>query len=132
MEHVSHFNQRMTIHSKNKGLICKVFPLSLDPTAMRWFNRLEKGLIGSFEELTRAFVARFMTCSRVLRPLDYLLSMAMKEGESLKTYSDRYWELLNEVNGDFKDAAVRTFKVGLPVNLNLWKSLTMKPSWDMH
>lgn len=132
MEHVSHFNQRMTIHFKNKGLICKVFPLSLGATAMRWFNRLEKGLIGSFEELTRAFVARFMTCSRVLRPLDYLLSMAMKEGESLKTYSDRYWELLNEVNGDFKDAAVRTFKVGLPVNLNLWKSLTMKPSWDMH
>ena len=122
----------MTIHFKNKGLICKVFPLSLGATAMRWFNRLEKGLIGSFEELTRAFVARFMTCSRVLRPLDYLLSMAMKEGESLKTYLDRYWELLNEVNGDFKDAAVRTFKVGLPVNLNLWKSLTMKPSWDMH
>ena len=131
MEHVSHFNQRMTIHSKNKALMCKVFPSSLGPTAMRWFDRLEKGSIGSYEELTRAFFARFMTCSRVLRPLDSLLSMAMREGESLKTYSDRYWELFNEIDGDFEDVAIRTFKVGLPMNLHLWKSLTTKPTQDM-
>ena len=28
VEHVSHFNQRMVIHSKNEALICKVFPSS--------------------------------------------------------------------------------------------------------
>ena len=35
VEHVSHFNQRMVIHSKNKVLMCKVFPSSLGLVAMR-------------------------------------------------------------------------------------------------
>ena len=28
-------------------------------------------------------------------------------------YSDRYWEMFNEIDGDFDDVAIRTFKVGL-------------------
>ncbi|XP_075663345.1 uncharacterized protein LOC142632918 [Castanea sativa] len=53
--------------------------------------------------------------------------MAMREGETLKTYSDRYWEMFNEIDGDFDDVAIRTFKVGLPAEHNLRKSLTKKP-----
>ena len=68
--------------------------------------------IGSFEELTRAFGARFVTCNRVPRPLDSLLSMVMREGETLKTYSDRYWKTFNEMDSDFEDVAIRAFKVG--------------------
>ena len=79
VEHVSHFNQRMTIYSRNKALMCKLFPSSLRPIAMRWFNGLEEGSIGSYEKLTRAFGAKFVTCSRILRPLDSLLSLAMRE-----------------------------------------------------
>ena len=90
VEHVSHFNQRMTVHSKNEALMCKVFPSSLGPVVMRWFDGLKEGFINSFKELTRAFGARFVTCSRVPQPLDSLLSMAMREGDTLKTYSDRY------------------------------------------
>ena len=90
VEHVSHFNQRMAIHSKNKALLCRVFPSSLGPVAMRWFDNLEKGSINSFQELTRAFKARFVTCSKVPRPLDSLLYMTMREGETMRTYSDRY------------------------------------------
>ena len=29
VEHVSHFNQRMTVYSKDEALMCKVFPSSL-------------------------------------------------------------------------------------------------------
>ena len=36
MEYVSHFNQRMVVHSKNEILMYKVFPSSLGPVAMRW------------------------------------------------------------------------------------------------
>ena len=52
MEHVSHFNQRMVVHSKNEALMCKVFPSSLGPVAMRWFDGLVAGSINSFKELT--------------------------------------------------------------------------------
>ena len=72
VEHMSHFNQRMAIHLKNKALMCKVFLSSLGLVAMRWFDSLEEGSIHSYKELTRAFWARFVTCSWVPRPLDSL------------------------------------------------------------
>jgi len=77
MEHVSHFNQKMTVHSKNEALMCKVFPSSLGPVAMRWFDGIGVGSIDSFKELAWAFGSCFITCSRVPRPLDSLLSMFM-------------------------------------------------------
>ena len=52
--------------------------------------------------------------------------MTMQEGETLKTYFDRYWEMFNEIEGDFNDVAIRTFKVSLPTELDLRKSLTRK------
>ena len=126
VEHVSHFNQRMVVHSKSEVLMCKVFPSSLEPVAIRWFDNLKKGSINSFKELTRVFRAHFVTCSKVPQTLDSLLSMAMREGETLKMYSDRYWEMFNEIDGDFDDVAIRTFKVGLPAEHDLRKSLTRK------
>ena len=108
VEHVSHFNHKMVVHSRNETLMCKVFPSSLGSIAMRWFDGLEEGFLVPFR-------ARFATCSRVPRPLDSLLSMVMREGETLKIYSDRYCEMFNEIDGDFKDVAIRTFKVGLPI-----------------
>ena len=74
----------------------------------------------------------FVTYSWVPRPLDSLLSISMKEGEILKNYSDRYWEIYNEIDGDFEDVVVRTFKVSLPTQSDLWKSLAMKPPRNMH
>ena len=57
--------------------------------------------------------------------------MVMREGETLKTYSDRYWETFNEIGEDFEDVSIRTFKVGLPIEHDLRKSLTMKPAQSM-
>ena len=65
MEHVSHFNQTMVVLSKNESLMCKVFPSSLGPAVVKWFDGLREGLVNSFKELTRVFGARFVTCSRV-------------------------------------------------------------------
>ena len=58
--------------------------------------------------------------------------MTMREGEILKTYSDKYWEIFNEIDGDFDDVVIRTFKVGLPTEYGLRKSLTGKPATNVH
>ena len=102
--------------------MCKVFTSSLGSVAMRWFDGLDEGSINSFQELCRAFGARFVICNRVPRPLDSLLSMTMREGETLKTYFDRYWEMFNELDGDFEDVVVKTFKVGILAEHELGKS----------
>ena len=64
--------------------------------------------------------------------MNSLLSMTMQEGETLKTYSNRYWEMFIEIDGNFNDVAIRTFKVGLPAEHDLRKSLTRKPVRSVH
>ena len=117
----------MTAHSKDETLMGKVFPSSLGLMAMRWFNDLKANSIDSFKKLTRAFSARFITCSKVPCPLASLLSMSMREGETLKADSDRYREMFNEIERDYDDVAISTFKADLPAKHDLRKSLTGKP-----
>ena len=94
---------------------------------MKWFDGLRTDSIDSFKELTRAFGSHFITFSRVPRSLDSLQSLSMRERETLKTYSDKYYETFNEMDGDFDDVAISTFKVDLTAEHGLRKSLTGKP-----
>ena len=56
----------------------------------------------------------------------------MHEGETLKAYSDRYWEVYNNLDDNHDDVAISTFKSGLPTEHGLRKSLTGKPVADVH
>ena len=53
--------------------------------------------------------------------------MLVREEESVKAHAERYWEMFNEINGDFDKVAIRTFKIGLPSEHGLRKYLTGKP-----
>ena len=105
VEHDSHYIQMMSLHTHNDALMFKVFPSSLGPTALRWFNGLQKGSIRSFLELIQEFGIWFVTCSRVPQPADVLLSMKMRAGETLRSYASRYWELYNEIGGEYERIA---------------------------
>ena len=126
IEHVSQFKQKIAVHSQDEALMCRVFPSNLGLMPMRWFDWLRTNSISSFKKLTQSFCSQFITCSRVPRPLNSLLSMLMREGEFVKAYSERYWEMFNEIDDDFDEVAIKTFKVGLPSEHGLRKSLTGK------
>ena len=60
-----------------------------------------------------------------------LLSLSMRDGETLKAYSGRYWEMYNEMDGNFDDITINTFKSSLPTEHGLRKSLIGKPTTSM-
>ena len=57
-----------------------------------------------------------------------LLLLSMCDGEILKAYLGRYWEMYNEMDDNFDDVAINTFKNSLLAEHNLRKSLTGKPA----
>ena len=99
VELVIHYIQMMSLHTHNDALMCKVFPSSLRPTALRWFNGLRKGSIHNFTELIQEFGVQFITCNQVSQPVDALLSMKIGARETFRSYGNRYWELYNEIGG---------------------------------
>ena len=42
-------------------------------------------------------------------------------------YSNKYWEMFNEIDENFDGVAIRTYKVDLPAKHNLRNFLTRKP-----
>lgn len=116
----------MSLHSHNDTLMCKVFPSSLGPTALRWFNGLRKGSIHSFAELIQEFKIRFVTHSQVPQLVDVVLSMKIRAGETLHSYTSRYWDLYNEIGGSNDKIAASTFRIGLLEDSELRESLTKK------
>ena len=55
VEHVSHYIQMLSLHSHNDALMCRVFPSSLGPITLRFFNWLRNGSIHSFGKLIQEF-----------------------------------------------------------------------------
>ncbi|XP_023899323.1 uncharacterized protein LOC112011177 [Quercus suber] len=131
VEHVSHYIQMMSLHTRNDALMCKVFPSSLGPTTLRWFNGLHKGSIHDFVELIQEFGTRFVTSSWVSQLIDALLSMKMRARETLRNYASRYWELYNKIGRGNEKIAVSTFRIGLPEESGLRESLIKKAPEDM-
>ena len=130
-EHINHYIQMMSLHAHNVALMCKVFPSSLGPTILRWFNGLQKGSIHSFAKLIQEFGVQFVTCSQVPQSVDALLSMKMRVRETLCSYAGQYWELYNEIGGGNEKIMASTFRMGLPEDTELRESLTRKPPEEM-
>uniref|UniRef100_A0A2N9FCI3 Uncharacterized protein n=1 Tax=Fagus sylvatica TaxID=28930 RepID=A0A2N9FCI3_FAGSY len=129
--HISHYRQSMALHLGNNALMCRMFPSSLGPMSLRWFNRLPHSSIYSWNELAEAFVSRFITNSWKPKEFASLMSMRMKDSESLKNYSARYWEVCNEVDGGTEDMAMKTFKEGLHPESELRHSLSKRSARSM-
>uniref|UniRef100_A0A2N9F868 RNase H type-1 domain-containing protein n=1 Tax=Fagus sylvatica TaxID=28930 RepID=A0A2N9F868_FAGSY len=101
--HLSRYRQSMALHTSNDPLMCRIFPSSLGEVGLRWKPK----------------------------EIDALLALKMKAGETLKSYSARYWEVYNDIDACDEDIVVKTFRFGLNEDIKLRRSLTKRPPLSM-
>ena len=129
--HIGHYHQSMALSLHNNPLMCRLFSSSLGEVAMRWFNQLGRWTINSWEQMAEAFVARFITNSRKRKEMDALLTMKLENNETIKDYSNRFWETYNDIEGCSEEVAITTFKMGLPTDSGLHQSLIKCPAQNL-
>uniref|UniRef100_A0A2N9IMK3 Uncharacterized protein n=1 Tax=Fagus sylvatica TaxID=28930 RepID=A0A2N9IMK3_FAGSY len=78
-----------------------------------WFNQLETGSIDTFAQLSRAFIDNFIGGRRSVRPANYLLNIRQREGESLRSYVQRFNKEAVQIDEPNEYVALTAFNAGL-------------------
>ncbi|GFY84700.1 hypothetical protein Acr_03g0014740 [Actinidia rufa] len=83
MDHLDLYKSLMSLQGCSDEVMCKAFSATLKGPARSWFRKLSPGTVDSFGELSRLFVANFMSCrnrQKNASHLDKVIIMAMMEG----------------------------------------------------
>ncbi|GFZ15785.1 hypothetical protein Acr_25g0001940 [Actinidia rufa] len=78
-------------------VMCKAFFATLKGPARSWLRKLSPGTVDSFGELSRLFVANFMSCINRQKNASHLFTVHQKETESLKDFVKRFNKAVLEV-----------------------------------
>ncbi|GFY95696.1 hypothetical protein Acr_11g0000020 [Actinidia rufa] len=89
MDHLDSYKSLMSLQGCSDEVMCKAFSATLKGPARSWFRKLSPGTIDSFGELSRLFVANFMSCRNRQKNASHLFTVHQKETESLKDPSDK-------------------------------------------
>uniref|UniRef100_A0A2N9FSH1 Uncharacterized protein n=1 Tax=Fagus sylvatica TaxID=28930 RepID=A0A2N9FSH1_FAGSY len=113
-DYLEAFKTIMQLQAVPEEVMCRAFPLGLRGSARVWFNKLESESIGSFVQLSRAFIDHFIGSQRRGRPPTHLLSVKQMEGESLRTFVHRFNEEAMKIDRPKEDVTVTAFMAGRP------------------
>ena len=61
MDHLDSYKSLMSLQGYLDEVMCKAFSITLKGLARSWFRKLPPGTIDSFGDLSRLFVAHFMS-----------------------------------------------------------------------
>uniref|UniRef100_A0A2N9HN36 RNase H type-1 domain-containing protein n=1 Tax=Fagus sylvatica TaxID=28930 RepID=A0A2N9HN36_FAGSY len=75
--------------------------------------KLEIGSIDTFTKLSRAFIDNFIGGRRLARPANYLLNIRQREGESLRSYVQRFNKEAVQIDEPSEYVALTVFNAGL-------------------
>ncbi|KAK4429356.1 hypothetical protein Salat_1236000 [Sesamum alatum] len=96
-DHIDQFVAAMELLGSNDSLLCRVFRTTLVGKAQTWFSHLAPGSIHDFDHLARSFIHHFAGNKRYPKNPSYLFAIVQEEGESLRSYIQRFSNEILEI-----------------------------------
>jgi hypothetical protein len=126
VSHLGHYVERMSYYEGDDSALCRSFASSLGDKGLEWYRRLPAGQISNFRELSISFVARFRDGRIGPKNLADLYALKKKKDESLRAYSNKFWDLYDAVESP-PQPKIDAFKSGLLGEPQLFDSLVLDP-----
>jgi len=111
--HMWVFMHQMMFHAVSDPIWCRVFSTSLTGEALEWFSELPTGCIDSFATLKARFSTQFAPLKPAILTVDNLVNIRQEDGESLRSYLDRYNQMSVKIKGLSDKIARHHFSYGL-------------------
>ncbi|GFY81279.1 hypothetical protein Acr_01g0010880 [Actinidia rufa] len=113
MDHLDSYKSLMLLQDCSDEVMCKAFSANLKGPARSWFRKLSPGTIDSFGDLSRLFVANFMSCRNRQKNASHLFTVHQKETESLKDFVKRFNQAVLEVENPSDKVIIMAMMKGL-------------------
>ncbi|XP_074336267.1 uncharacterized protein LOC141673422 [Apium graveolens] len=95
--HVKTFSNALLLHPVNDTIKCRAFPQNLPGIAQRWYRHLSLNYMGSFKELSQAFIKQFISGRVHEKSSTSLIGIVQPAKESLKDYLNRFTKEASKV-----------------------------------
>ncbi|GFS38726.1 hypothetical protein Acr_00g0059080 [Actinidia rufa] len=113
MDHLDSYKSLMSLQGCSDEVMCKAFSATLKGPARSWFRKLSPGTVDSFGELSRLFVANFMSCRNRQKNASHLFTIHQKETESLKDFVKRFNQAVLDVEDPSDKVIIMAMMEGL-------------------
>ncbi|GFZ05442.1 hypothetical protein Acr_17g0010140 [Actinidia rufa] len=113
MDHLDSYKSLMSLQGCSDEIMCKAFSATLKGPTRSWFRKLSPGTIDSFGDLSRLFVANFMSCRNRQKNASHLFTVHQKETESLKDFVKRFNQAILEVEDPSDKVIIMAMMEGL-------------------
>jgi hypothetical protein len=110
---LSDYLQAVKILGGTKETSIQSLQLHLTGAARSWLSKLERGTIGSWEELTKQFMSNFKSTYKRLALIEEVKACVQKGNETLRSYIQRWSIIKNSIVKVSDERAIDAFTLGL-------------------
>ena len=113
LDHLNTFKTTLGLQQPPNEILCHFFPTTFKGAARKWFTKLPKSSINSFEQLGSAFLCHFVRGQCLKRPADHLLTIRQGKKETLRLFVKHFTRETLKVGEADDKVLLTTFKARL-------------------